>query len=71
MFEPLAVPAINRLLRTNSWALERLRPHAGKTAKTQGLPGGKGLGFEIGVEQKKRPGLKGRLRVEARPWNKG
>lgn len=33
MFEPLALPAINRLLRTNSWALERLRQHAGKTAK--------------------------------------
>ena len=33
MFEPLALPAINRLLRANSWALERLRPHAGKTAK--------------------------------------
>ncbi len=32
MFEPLAVPAINRLLRANSWALDRLRPHAGKTA---------------------------------------
>lgn len=32
MFEPLAVPAINRLLRQNTWALERLRPHAGKTA---------------------------------------
>lgn len=33
MFEPLALPPINRLLRTNSWALERLQPHAGKTAK--------------------------------------
>lgn len=33
MFEPLALPAINRLLRTNGWALERLQPHAGKTAK--------------------------------------
>lgn len=33
MFEPLALPAINRLLRINSWALERLRPHEGKTAK--------------------------------------
>jgi ubiquinone biosynthesis protein UbiJ len=33
MFEPLALPAINRLLRTNSWALERLRPHEGRTAK--------------------------------------
>lgn len=32
MFEPLALPAINRLLRANAWALERLRAHAGKTA---------------------------------------
>src|SRR5687767_9868007 len=30
MFETLTVPAINRLLRSNTWALERLRPHAGK-----------------------------------------
>jgi ubiquinone biosynthesis accessory factor UbiJ len=32
MFEPLALPAVNRLLRRNSWALDALRPHAGKTA---------------------------------------
>lgn len=32
MFEALVVPAINRLLRANSWALEKLGPHAGKTA---------------------------------------
>ena len=32
MFEPLVVPAINRLLRANAWALEKLAPHAGKTA---------------------------------------
>jgi ubiquinone biosynthesis protein UbiJ len=32
MLETLAVPAINRLLRANTWASERLRPHAGKTA---------------------------------------
>jgi ubiquinone biosynthesis protein UbiJ len=32
MFEPLAVPAINRLLRANAWALEKLTAHAGKTA---------------------------------------
>jgi ubiquinone biosynthesis accessory factor UbiJ len=31
MFETLTFPAINRLLRSNSWALEKLRPHAGKT----------------------------------------
>ena len=32
MFERVATPAINRLLRVNTWALETLRPHAGKTA---------------------------------------
>jgi len=31
MLEPLLVPAVNRLLRTNSWALDKLKPHAGKT----------------------------------------
>ena len=31
MFETLTFPAINRLLRSNAWALEKLRPHAGKT----------------------------------------
>ena len=33
MLEPFAAPAINRLLRTNTWALEKLRPHAGKCAR--------------------------------------
>jgi ubiquinone biosynthesis protein UbiJ len=32
MFETLTLPPLNRLLRSNPWALERLRPHAGKTA---------------------------------------
>src|SRR3982751_659368 len=32
MLEVLAVPAINRLLRSNTWALEKLTAHAGKTA---------------------------------------
>jgi ubiquinone biosynthesis protein UbiJ len=32
MLRALALPAINRLLRSNTWALERLREHAGKTA---------------------------------------
>jgi ubiquinone biosynthesis protein UbiJ len=32
MFEPLAIPPLNRLLRSSPWALERLQPHAGKTA---------------------------------------
>jgi len=32
MFEPLAVAAINRLLRGSTWALDTLKAHAGKTA---------------------------------------
>lgn len=32
MFESLALPPINRLLRANSWALGKLEPHARKTA---------------------------------------
>jgi ubiquinone biosynthesis protein UbiJ len=32
MFEALAVPAINRLLRVNTWALDKLKAQAGKTA---------------------------------------
>jgi ubiquinone biosynthesis accessory factor UbiJ len=32
MFEGFAFPPLNRLLRANPWALERLQPHAGKTA---------------------------------------
>ena len=31
MFETLTLPAVNALLRSNSWALDALRPHAGKT----------------------------------------
>lgn len=31
MLETLACPPLNRLLRANSWALDALRPHAGKT----------------------------------------
>src|SRR5438067_2492662 len=33
MFEALTVPAINRLLRANRWALDRLKAHTGKTAR--------------------------------------
>jgi hypothetical protein len=29
----------------------------------------KGVAFDIPLEQKSRPGLKGRLRIEARPWS--
>lgn len=38
MFEPLAVPVINRLLRANTWALEKLRAHAGKTLRLECPP---------------------------------
>jgi ubiquinone biosynthesis protein UbiJ len=32
MLEALSLPAINRLLRSNTWALDRLGRHSGKTA---------------------------------------
>jgi ubiquinone biosynthesis protein UbiJ len=31
MLNTLSLPAVNRLLRSSSWALDRFRPHAGKT----------------------------------------
>ena len=31
MLETLTLPALNRLLRSNTWAPEKLKPHAGKT----------------------------------------
>jgi ubiquinone biosynthesis protein UbiJ len=34
----LAIPAINRILRRNSWALQRLQGCAGKTARIDCLP---------------------------------
>ncbi|HVK56743.1 MAG TPA: hypothetical protein VM532_17165 [Burkholderiales bacterium] len=34
-----------------------------------GSDGGAGLFFNISIEQKTRPGLRGTLRIEARPWN--
>ncbi len=34
----LYIPAINRLLRQNSWALERLRPFAGKVVRADCFP---------------------------------
>ena len=41
----------------------------GKDAVTRAL-GGKetGIAFDIPIEQKTRPGLRGTLRIEARPW---
>lgn len=38
MFEALAVPAINRLLRDNVWATDALRVHSGKTAVLSSPP---------------------------------
>jgi ubiquinone biosynthesis protein UbiJ len=38
MLEAFAVPAINRLLAANPWSLEKLRPHAGKTALLSSPP---------------------------------
>jgi hypothetical protein len=40
----------------------------GVAAPTTPLKGERGLGFEIPLEQKTRPGFKGTLRIEARPW---
>jgi hypothetical protein len=42
----------------------------GVEAETRKLKGGdKGVAFEIPIEQKARPGLLGKLRIEARPWS--
>lgn len=40
----------------------------GKTAETKPLDGERGITFDIPIEQKRKPGLKGTLRIEARPW---
>jgi hypothetical protein len=41
----------------------------GKDAVTRALGGNEtGLAFDIPIEQKTRPGLRGTLRIEARPW---
>jgi len=44
----------------------------GKTAETRaldpGAAGSPGLAFDIALEQNARPGLRGTLRIEARPW---
>ena len=41
----------------------------GKDAPTHSLADGAGLTFDIELAQRTRPGVTGRLRVEARPWN--
>jgi hypothetical protein len=40
----------------------------GVDAKLSPLPGGSGFTFDIPVAQKARPGLRGRLRIDARSW---
>jgi hypothetical protein len=39
-----------------------------QTAETKPLQGEPGLTFEIPIEQNTQPGLRGTLRIEARPW---
>jgi len=41
---------------------------AGTLAQTRALVGEEGITFDIPIEQKARPGLKGTLRIEARKW---
>ncbi len=41
----------------------------GKDAPATALPGETGITFEIPIEQSARPGLRGKLRVTARPWS--
>jgi hypothetical protein len=41
----------------------------GKEAPTYTLSDGAGLAFDIPVTQKTRPGITGRLHIEARPWS--
>jgi ubiquinone biosynthesis protein UbiJ len=38
MLEPLIAPVLNRLLRSNVWALDALRPHAGKVVAVSCAP---------------------------------
>lgn len=42
---------------------------ATKNADTTALPDEEGISFSIPIEQSTRPGLKGALRIEARPWS--
>ncbi len=39
------------------------------TSELKDADGKTGLTFEIAIEQKTRPGLRGKLRIEARPWS--
>ncbi|OOO00915.1 MAG: hypothetical protein USCGTAYLOR_02889 [Chromatiales bacterium USCg_Taylor] len=55
------------------WGFQRINPgKPGKVAEPTALDGGAaaapGLTFDIPIAQKVRPGLRGKLRIEARPW---
>ena len=39
-----------------------------QTAQTRALEGGRGIAFDIPIEQNTQPGLKATLRIEVRPW---
>ena len=41
----------------------------GVAVETRGLDGEGGIAFDIPLEQKVRPGFRGTLRIEARPWS--
>lgn len=41
----------------------------GLDAPTQPFDGNEGLAFEIPITQRTRPGVQGKLRIEARPWH--
>ncbi|MBI4625643.1 MAG: hypothetical protein HY736_20785 [Verrucomicrobia bacterium] len=41
---------------------------APKLAETRTLPDQKGIAFDIDVVKATRPGIKAKLRIEARPW---
>ncbi len=40
----------------------------GKDVNTNAAAGVTGIAFDIPIEQNARPGLRGALRIEARPW---
>ena len=54
-------PGVNAVTRA-------LRGVGGGGAKADAVAAAPGLAFDIPIEQKARPGLRGTLRIEARPW---
>jgi ubiquinone biosynthesis protein UbiJ len=67
MLESLALPAINRLLRDNTWALERLRAHAGKVALFSCPPFSLRVSVTEGGELAHSPGSKADVTIGATP----